>query len=164
MATLRRNKRKLVSVLWETQEYSRSSQSQNTSAPVITEGFITQVSEEIEGRLTEKLSQEFSRTESRFLGGLPKLDIFPLNPQIQTLSGTVPKTFRNADVENQEPRRDLSQNDPHPEVEISACCASNVTDSDPQQTSHRFFISDFYNCKIVLNVNFWRLRRMSVTQ
>ena len=38
---------------------------------------------------TKKLSQEFSRTESRILGALSKLDEFLLNPQTRTLSGTV---------------------------------------------------------------------------
>ena len=115
MTTLR-NKRKLAAMAWETQDYHRNNPSQNSSAPGITEEYITQVSEEIEGRVTRKLSQEFSRIESRILGALSKLDKFLLNPQIRTFSGTVPGTFRNADVENHEPSGDLSQNDPYPEV------------------------------------------------
>ena len=87
----------------ETQENPRNHQSQNSAAPGITEDYIAQVSEEIEGRFTKKLSQEFSRTESRILGALSKLDEFLLNPQIRTFSGTTPGTFRNTDVENQEP-------------------------------------------------------------
>ena len=122
----------------ETQEYPRRNQSQNSAAPVITEDYIAQVSEEIEGRVTMKLSQEFSRTESRILGALSKLDEFLLNPQIRTFSGTTPGTFRITDIENQEPSRDRSQNDPHPEVEFSACGASNLTDSDPDETSHKY--------------------------
>ena len=47
-------------------------------------------------------------------------------------------TFGNTDVENQEPSGDRSHNDPHPEVEFSACRASNLTDSDPDETSHSF--------------------------
>ena len=90
MATLR-NKRKLAAVTRETQEeHPRNGQSRNTSVPRINEEYITQVSEEIEGRVTRKLSQEFSRTESRILGALSKLDRFLLNPQIRTHSGTVP--------------------------------------------------------------------------
>ena len=88
MATLK-NKRKLAAVSRETQEYPRKSQSQNSSAPGITEEYIAQVSEEIEGKITEKLSQEISRTESRILGALSKLDEFLLNPQVRTFSGTV---------------------------------------------------------------------------
>ena len=83
-----------------------------------------------------KLCQEFSRTESRILGALSKLDESLLNPQIRTFSGTVPRTFRNTDVENQEPSGYRSQNDPHPEVELSVCRASSLTDSDPDETSH----------------------------
>ena len=126
MATLR-NKRKLAAMARETQEYPRNNQSQNSAAPGITEGYTAQVSEEIEERVIKKPSQEFSRTESRILGALSKLDEFLVNPQIRTFSGTIPGTFRNADVENQEPSEDRSQNDPYPEVEFSACRASNLT-------------------------------------
>ena len=112
----------------ETQEFSRNNQSQNSAAPGITEGSIAQVSEEVEGRVTKKLSQQCNRTESRILGALSKLEEFLLNPQIQTFSGTAPEIFRNANVENQEPSGDRSQNDPHPEMELSACRASNLTD------------------------------------
>ena len=136
MATLR-NKRKLAAMARGTQEYRRNNQSQNSAAPGTTEDYIAQVSEEIEGRVTMKLSQEFSRTESRILGALSKLDEFLLNLQIRTFSGTTPGTFPNTDVENQESSGDRSQNDPHPEVEFSACRASNLTDSDPDETSHR---------------------------
>ena len=99
MATLRK-KRKLAATARETQEYPRNNQSQNSAAPGITEEYITEVSEEIEGRVTKKLSQEFNRTESRNLDALSKLNEFLLNPQIRTFSGTVPGTFRNADVVN----------------------------------------------------------------
>ena len=102
MATLR-TRRKLAAVSREIQEYPRSSQSQNSSTPGFTGEYIAQVSEEIEGRVTKKLSQEFNGTESRILGALSKLDEFLLNPQVRTFSGTVPGTFRNTDVENQEP-------------------------------------------------------------
>ena len=136
MATLK-NKRKLTAKVRETQEHPRNNQSQNSAAPGITEVYIAQVSEEIEGRVTKKLSQEFSKTVSRILGALSKLGDILLNPQIRTFSGTTPGTFRNNDVENQEPSGDRSQNDPHPEVGFSACRASNLTDSDPEETSHR---------------------------
>ena len=116
MATLR-NKRKLAGVTREAQEENpRNGQSRNTSIPRINEEYITQVSEEIEGRVTEKLSQEFSRTESRILGALSKIDEFLSNQQIQTHSRTVPGTFRNTNVENQGTNEDDSQSDPHPEA------------------------------------------------
>ena len=116
MATLW-NKRKLAAVTRETQEeHSRNGQSRNTSVPSINEEYITQVSEEIEGRVTKKLSQEFSRTESRILGALSKLDEFLLNQQIRTHSGTVPEAFRKTNVDNQGTNEDDSQSDPHPEA------------------------------------------------
>ena len=118
MATLR-NKRKLAAVTRETQEeHPRNGQSRNTSVPRINVDFITQVSEEIEGRVTKKLSLEFSRTESRILGALSKLDDFLVNPQIRTQSGIVPGILRNTNVENQGTNEEYSQSDPHPEAGI----------------------------------------------
>ena len=118
MATLR-NKRKLAAVTRETQEENpRDGQSRNTSVPRINEEYNTQVSEEIEGRVSKKLSQEFSRTESRILGALTKLDEFLSNQQMRTHFETVPGTFQNTNVENQGTNEDDSQSDPHPEAGI----------------------------------------------
>ena len=55
MAMLR-YKWKLADVSGETQEQTRNSQSQNAFVPGMTADYITQVSEEIEGRITKKLS------------------------------------------------------------------------------------------------------------
>ena len=130
MATLR-NKRKLAVVTRGTQDKNpRNGQSRNTSVPRINEEYITQVSEEIEGRVTKNLSQEFSRTESRILGALSKLDEFLLNQQIRTHSETVPGTFRNTNMENQGTNEDDSQSDPHPEVGPSVCQSRHPSDSD----------------------------------
>ena len=116
MATLRK-KRNLAAVTRETQEENpRNGQSRNTSVLRINEEYITQVFEEIEGRVTKKLSQEYSRTESRILGALSNLDEFLLNQQIRTHSGTIPETFRNTNVDNQGTNEDDSQSDPHPEA------------------------------------------------
>ena len=134
-----RIKRKLVAMARETQEYRRNNQSQNSAAPGITEDYNAQVSQKIEGRVTERLSQAFSRTESRTLGAVSKLDEFLLNPQTRTFSGTTQGTFRKTDVENLESSGDFSQNDPHPEVQFSACRASKLTDSDPDETSRNIF-------------------------
>ena len=118
MATLR-NKRKLAAVITETQEkHPRNGQSRNTSVPRINEEYITQVSEEIEGRVTKKLSQEFSRTESRILSAVSRLDEFLLNQQIRTHSGAVPGLLRNTNVGNQGTNEDDSQIYPHPEAGI----------------------------------------------
>ena len=111
MATLR-NKRKLAAVTTETQEENpRKDQSRNTSVPRINEKYITEVSEEIEGRVSKKLSQEFSRTESRILGALTKLDEILSSQQIRTHSDNVPGTFRNTSVKNQGTNEDDSQDD-----------------------------------------------------
>ena len=55
MATMR-NKRKLAAVLRETPENTRNSQSQNTLDLEMAQKYISQVSEEIEGRVTKKNS------------------------------------------------------------------------------------------------------------
>ena len=115
MASLR-NKRKLAAVSRETPENTRHSQSQNTLDPEMAEDYISQVFEEIERRVTKKLSKEFSRTESCILGTLSKLDEFLLNPQVRTCSVAVPGTSRNSDSGNREPTGDCSRNDPCPEV------------------------------------------------
>ena len=79
METLR-NKRKLAAVSRKTPESARNSRAQNVLDPELTPYYISQVSEEIEGRATKKLSKEFSRTESRILGALSRLDEFGLVP------------------------------------------------------------------------------------
>ena len=109
----------MAAVIKKTQEENpRNGQSRNTSVPRINEENITQIFGQIESRVTKKLSQEFSWTESRILGALSKLDEFLLNQQIQTQSETVPGTFRNTNVENQGTNEDDSQSDPHPEAGI----------------------------------------------
>ena len=136
MATLR-NKRKLAAVTREIQEENpRNGQSRSTSVPRINEEYITKVSEQIEGRVTKKLSQEFSQTESRILGALSKLDEFLSNQQIQTHSKTVPGTFRNTNVENQGTNEDDSQSDPHPEAGIF--CGQTTQKSGPKDCRDRF--------------------------
>ena len=63
MATLRK-KGKLAAVGRKTQVEHPRNGPRNTSVPRINEEYIKQVSEEIEGRVTKKLSQEFNRIES----------------------------------------------------------------------------------------------------
>ena len=115
MATLR-NKRKLEAVSRETPEGSRSSRTQSVLDPELTQDYISQVSEEIEGRVTKKLSEEFSRTESGILGALSKLDELLLNPQARTCSMAVPGSSRNTNLGNRETTGDHSSDDPYPEV------------------------------------------------
>ena len=79
-----KNKRKLAAVSREMPESTRNSRGQNTLDAESTQDHISQVSEEIEGRVTKNHLKEFSRTESRILGALSKLDEFLLNPQVRT--------------------------------------------------------------------------------
>ena len=100
------NKRKLAAVAREThKEYSRIGQSRNASIPRINQQHITQYAREIEGKFTEKLSQEFVRTESHILRALSKLDEFVLKPHTRTHSGTVPGIFWNTNVETRNQMR-----------------------------------------------------------
>ena len=69
-----------------------------------------------EGRVTKKLSQEFSRTENRILGALAKLNDFLMNPLLQGHSGTTPEASRNVFSINQGTNEDDSQSNPHPEA------------------------------------------------
>ena len=101
------------------------------------EEYITQVSEEIEGRVTKKLSQDCSRTESLISGAFSKLNEFLLNPQVRNCSVAVPGTSRNNNAEIREPTGDRSLNDPYPKVGVSACHASNLIDSEQEETHHR---------------------------
>ena len=73
MAKLR-NKGELAAVSREPPENTRNKQLQNTLNPGLALEYITQLSEETEGRVREKLSQHFSLTESCILGTLFKLD------------------------------------------------------------------------------------------
>ena len=135
MATLR-NKRKLAAVTREIQEEKpRNGQSRNTSVPRISEEYITQLSEEIEGRVSKKLSPEFNRIESRISDALSKLDEFLSNQQIQTHSGTVLETFRNTNVDNQGTNEDDSQSDPHPEEGLF--CSQTTQNSGPEADPYR---------------------------
>ena len=124
-----RNKRKLAAVSIETPESTRKSRSQNTLVPEMAQEYISQVSEEIEGRVTQNLSKEFSRTESRILGALSKLDEFLLNPQMRTCSVAVPRTSRNSNSGNREPNGDRSPNDPCPEMMVSSHHSGNLNSS-----------------------------------
>ena len=150
MATLR-NKRKLAAVTRERQEENpRNGQSRNKSVPRINEEYITQLFEEIEGRVTRKLSQEFNRTESRILGALSALDEFLLNQQVRTHSGTVPETFRNTNVDNQGTNEDDSQSDPHPEAGIFR--SQNTQNSGPEDGHYKIpFPKSIVNGDVVLD-------------
>ena len=97
----------------ETPDSSRGSRGRNVLDPELTQDYISQVSEEIEGRVTKKLSKEFNKTESRILGALSKLDDFLLNPQVRICS-VFQGASRNANSENRENHGDRSSTDPYP--------------------------------------------------
>ena len=115
MATLG-NKRKLAAVSREAREGSRSSRAQNVLDRESAQDYISQVSQEIKGRVNKKLSKEFSKTESRILGALSKLDDLLLNPQVRTCSVAVPERSRNNNSENRETTGDRSSDNTYPEV------------------------------------------------
>ena len=99
--------------------------------------YISQVSEEIEVRVTKKLSKEFRRTESRILDAMSKHDEFLLNPQVRTCSLALPGTSRNSILENREPTADRSLNNPYPEAVFSSHDYDNLNGSKLEESHHR---------------------------
>ena len=146
MATLR-NKKKLAAVSRKTPESSRNSRGQTVLDPELTQDYISQVSEEIEGRVTKKLSKEFSKTESRILGALSKLDEFLLNPQVWTCSVAVQGTSVNANSENRETHGDRSSNDAYPEVGYFTHHSGQLYSPKAEINSHT--VTETYPHKIV---------------
>ena len=139
-----RNKRKLAAVSRETPESTRSGRAPNVLDPELTQEYISQVSEEIEGRVTKKLSKEFSKTESRILGALSKLDEFLLNPQVRTCSVVAPGTSRSNNLENQGTNEDRPSDDPGPEVEISSPISGAETNPHSLRLLCVFFCIFFF--------------------
>ena len=138
MATLRN--KKLAAVSRETPEGARSSRAQNVLDPELTQDYISQVSEEIEGRATKKLSKEFSITESRILGALSKLDEFLLNPQVRTCSVAVRGTSRNINSENRESTGDCSSDDPCPEVGYFSHQSGHLNSPEAENYPHNLLL------------------------
>ena len=135
MATLR-NQRKIAAVSRETPEGSRNSRAQNVLDPESTQDYISQVSEEIEGRVTKKLSKDFSKTESRILGALSKLDELLLNPQVRACSVAVLGLSRNNNSQNRETSGDRSSDDPYPEVGYFPHHAGQLTSPETENHPH----------------------------
>ena len=135
MATLG-NRRKLAAVSRETPESNKNSRAQKTVDPELTQDYNSQVSEEIEGRVTKKLSKEFSRTESRIFVALSNLDEFLLNPQVRNCFVAVPGTFRNGHSENRETTGHRSSNDPCPEVRSSSHQPGHLNNPEVEEYPH----------------------------
>ena len=136
MATLK-NKRELAAVSRQTRGSTRGGRTQSILDPELTQDYISQISEEIEGRYTKKLSKEISRTESRILGALSKLDENLLNPQVRICSVAVPGTSRSSNLENQGTNEDRPSDDPGPEVEFSSPRFGEGIRSSHGDRSHR---------------------------
>ena len=110
-------KRKIAALNKEIcEEFPRRNLAQNSNVPRSQEDYIIQVSKEIEGRVTKKLSQEFSSTENHILGALSRLDDFFMIPLNQSHPGTAPETSLNAYGTNQGTNDDDSQSHSHPEA------------------------------------------------
>ena len=152
MATLK-NKKKLAALNKENcEEHPRSNLAQNPNVARSQEDYITQVSEEIEGRVTKKLSQQFSRTGNRILGALARLDDFFMNPLIQGPSGTAPVTSRNAFSMSQGTNEDDSQSDPHPEADIFH--NQTTQSSGPEDRHDNYSLGSFKYLLICRTKNF----------
>ena len=87
------------------EEHPRSNLARNSNVPRSQEDYITQFFEEIVGRVTKKLCQEFTRKENCILGALSLLDDFLMNPMIQGYSTTTPRHPGTNFVQAREPRR-----------------------------------------------------------
>ena len=135
MANLRNNN-KLAAISRKTPQNTRNTQSRNTIDPEMAQEYISQVSEEIEGRVTKKFSKEFSRTKSRILVALSKLDVFLLNPQVRTCSVAVPGKSRNGNSENREPTGDRSLDDPCPEMRYTSHHSGDLDSLEVEDYPH----------------------------
>ena len=133
MAT-QKNKQKLAAVSWKTQKDARNSQAQNTFVPGMTQKCKARVSKESERKVTKKLSLRLSRTVSRILRALSRLDEFRLNPQKPKCSGTLPGTCRINNSQNREPTGDRRQNYPCPKAKVSVREASKRAESGQKET------------------------------
>ena len=119
MATLRNNRNFADLNKKNYEENPRNNLAQNSRAIKSQKKHTTQVSEEIEGKITDKLSNDFSQMQSCIRGILTKIDEFLLNPLLQGHSGAAPEKSRNTLNINWETNEDNSQGDPHPEARVS---------------------------------------------
>ena len=146
MATLR-NKRKWAALNKENcEEHPRNNLAENLNVPRSQEDYMTQVSEEVEGRVIKKSAQEFSRTENRILGTLARLDDILMSPVIQGHSGTAPETSRNAFSTSQGTKEDDSQSDPDPEVGIFHNQTTQNSGSEEGQDNNNGFVLQHQKC------------------
>ena len=135
-------KKKLADIKKDNQEeHPRHNLARNMNCPRTQENPNPKVSEEFEGRVTKKQSQEFTRTKSRILFALESLFEFLLNQQSRAQSGSVPETSGNPNRGNHGTNEDRSQNDPHPDVGVSVSKSSH--ELNPERTSYTFTLLEF---------------------
>ena len=140
MATLR-NKKKLAALNKENcEEHRRISLAQNSNGPRSQDDYITQLLKKIEGRVTEKLSQEFKTTKNLRLGALSRLDDSLINPLIQGHSGNAPDTSRNAYGTNQGTNEDDSQSDLQGDAGVVQSQTTQI--SGPEEDHDRWYDHD----------------------
>ena len=158
-----RNKRKLAALNKENcEEHPRSNLAQNSNALRSQEDYISQVSEEIDGRVTKRLSKEFSRTENRILGASARLDDFLMKPLLQGHSGTTPEPSRNALMASQGTNEDDSQNDHHPEAGLfHGQMTQNSGPEDGHDTNQPPFW-ERYSCFSVPKLTFIFIRNLFI--
>ena len=112
------NKHKLAAISTETPRIILREASHGTSPFLKSTRIISRkLLRRLKAKTLRKLSLEVSETELRIFGPPSELDEFLLNPQTRTLFKTVPRTSRNADLENQPPTGDHSQNISYPDRE-----------------------------------------------
>ena len=143
-----RIKRKLAAMNRENKEdHFRNIQARNTNSLGIQKDYSRKIYyssvKKIEGRVTNNLSQEFSRSKSRILGALSGLDEVLQNLQPRAVSGTVPETSRNLSRENLGMNEDGSQNDSHPELGVSL--SHSPHELSPGETFYSNCVKKKYN-------------------
>ena len=152
-----RNKKMFAALNKENcEEHPRSNLAQSSNAPRSHEDYITQFSEEFEGRVTKRLSKELSRTENRILGALARLDNFLMNPLLQGRSGATPEASRTPLSTSQGANEDDSQNDPHPEAGLfhSQITQNSGPEEDHGSNTFKNPASRSISCKIFLGNGF----------
>ena len=115
------------------EEHPRSNLAQISNFPRSQEDYITQVSDEIERRVTKTLSQYFLQDgEPHFMRAITSWWLYLLNPPIQGHSGIAPETSRNTLRTIQGTNENSSQSDPQPEAGVSQ--SGNTLNSGPSDT------------------------------
>ena len=133
------------------QDQPRINQARYASSAKTQEGYNTQVSQKIEGRVTKKLSQEFSRTESCIWAPYHNQTNFFWTHKPVFTPNPVPETSGFSNKQNQRTNEDRSQNDPHPEVGVSF--SQSWQELSPEETLYNTFPQEqrIFLCFIALH-------------